>query len=100
VEGVSSGARHEGDRTLQVPCFGGFAVTLAYGISRLTFDIDVLDIAPLYAAEILMREGGKALPSQSNTRSILILSASPIPPMNTNHGSVPCMKGHFSICTG
>jgi hypothetical protein len=45
-----------------LPCFGGFAVTLAYGISRLTFDIDVLDIAPPHAAKILMREGGKGSP--------------------------------------
>jgi hypothetical protein len=43
----------------KLPCFGGFAVTLAYGISRLTFDIDILDVAPPHAAEIQMREGGK-----------------------------------------
>jgi hypothetical protein len=40
-------------------CFGGFAVTLAYGISRPTGDIDVLNVAPRTARDILMREGGK-----------------------------------------
>ncbi len=30
----------------RLPVFGGFAVTQAYGLSRATNDIDVLDIAP------------------------------------------------------
>ena len=46
----------------RLPCFDGFAVTLAYGISRLTFDIDVLDVAPHSAVAALMREGGKGSP--------------------------------------
>ena len=54
----------------RLPCFGGFAVTLAYGLSRLTFDIDVL----------------------------LILSELPTRPTTMNPGYVPCMKEHFSIC--
>ena len=40
-------------------CFGGFAVTQAYGISRPTSDIDVLDVAPPRAVDFLMREGGQ-----------------------------------------
>jgi hypothetical protein len=43
-------------------CFGGFAVTLEYGISRPTYDIDVIDVAPRIEAEILMKEGGKGSP--------------------------------------
>jgi len=46
----------------RLPCFGGFAVTLAYGISWLTYDIDVLDVAPHRAVAALMREGGKGSP--------------------------------------
>ena len=43
----------------RLPCFGGFAVTMEYGISRPTADIDVLDVAPPHAVKVLMREGGK-----------------------------------------
>jgi len=45
-----------------LPCFGGFAVTQEYGISRLTSDIDVLDVAPPHAVDFLMREGGQGSP--------------------------------------
>jgi hypothetical protein len=46
----------------KLPCFGGFAVTLEYGISRLTSDIDVLDVAPPRMAAILTEKGGKGSP--------------------------------------
>lgn len=46
----------------RLPCFGGFAVTLEYGISRLTSDIDVLDVAPPRMVALLMKEGGKGSP--------------------------------------
>jgi hypothetical protein len=46
----------------RLPCFGGFAVTLEYGISRLTADIDVLDVAPPRIVAVLMKEGGKGFP--------------------------------------
>jgi len=46
----------------RLPCFGGFAVTLEYGISRLTSDIDVLDVAPPRMVATLMKEGGKGSP--------------------------------------
>ena len=45
-----------------LPCFGGFAITLKYGISRPTFDIDVLDVSPPRVVDILIREGGKGSP--------------------------------------
>ena len=43
----------------RLPCFGGFAVTLEYGVSRSTVDIDVLDVAPPRMAATLMKDGGK-----------------------------------------
>ena len=46
----------------RLPCFGGFAVTLEYGISRLTSDIDVLDVAPPRMVAALTKEGGKGSP--------------------------------------
>jgi hypothetical protein len=46
----------------KLPCFGGFAVTREYGISRPTSDIDILDAAPPYAVDFLNREGGQGSP--------------------------------------
>lgn len=46
----------------RLPCFGGFAVTLEYGISRPTADIDVLDVAPPGLVPILMVGAGKGSP--------------------------------------
>jgi len=45
-----------------LPCFGGFAVTQEYGISRQTSDIDVLDVDPPRAVDFLIREGGLGSP--------------------------------------
>jgi len=43
----------------KLPCFGGFAVTQQYGISRATSDIDVLDVAPPRIVDFLMKHAGK-----------------------------------------
>lgn len=43
----------------KLPCFGGFAVTQAYGISRATSDIDVLDVAPPRVVDFLVKQAGK-----------------------------------------
>lgn len=49
-------------QTCVLHCFGGFAVTLAYGISRTTQDIDVLDVAPHGMISTLLVEAGKGSP--------------------------------------
>jgi len=36
---------------VRLDCIGGFVVTMLYGLSRPTADVDVLEIAPLSAAE-------------------------------------------------
>jgi hypothetical protein len=41
--------------TVRMDCIGGFVVTMLYGLSRATADIDVLEIAPREAAEALGR---------------------------------------------
>jgi hypothetical protein len=41
--------------TVRMDCIGGFVVTMLYGLSRATADIDVLEIAPLAAAEAFSR---------------------------------------------
>jgi hypothetical protein len=38
-------------------CFGGFAVTQKYGLSRLTSDLDVLEIAPIESRNLIWEAG-------------------------------------------
>lgn len=79
----------------RLPCFGGFAVTLAYGISRLTFDIDVLDVAPPHAAEILMREGGKGSPLAIEHKVYLDFVGIANPPYDYESRLRPMYQGAF-----
>lgn len=58
----------------RLDCMGGFVVTLVYGFSRPTADLDVLEIAPREAAKPMLDVGMKGGPSTRSTRSILILS--------------------------
>ena len=37
--------------TVRLDCIGGFVVTMLYGLTRPTADVDVLEIAPLSAAD-------------------------------------------------
>ena len=37
--------------TVRLDCIGGFVVTMLYGLSRPTADVDVLEIAPRAAAD-------------------------------------------------
>lgn len=39
--------------TVRLDCIGGFVVTMLYGLSRPTGDVDVLEIAPRSAADAL-----------------------------------------------
>ncbi len=46
---------------VRLDCIGGFVVTMLYGLGRTTGDLDVLEIAPKYAAEAfadVAKEGG------------------------------------------
>lgn len=79
----------------RLPCFGGFAVTLAYGISRLTFDIDVLDVAPPHVARILMREGGKGSPLAIEHKVHLDFVGIANPPYNYESRLRPIYEGAF-----
>jgi hypothetical protein len=48
--------------TVRLDCIGGFVVTMLYGLSRTTGDLDVLEIAPKSAAHAfadVATEGGK-----------------------------------------
>jgi hypothetical protein len=80
-----------------LPCFGGFAVTMQYGISRLTADIDVLDIAPHRAIEVLMREGGKGSSLAIRHRVYIDLVGIANPPYEYESRLLPSMKVHSNI---
>ncbi len=41
--------------TVRLDCIGGFVVTMLYGLNRPTADVDVLEIAPLSAADAFSR---------------------------------------------
>jgi hypothetical protein len=43
-------------------CFGGFVVTLIYGLARPTADVDTLSIVPLQQQTALLERGGKGSP--------------------------------------
>ena len=47
--------------TVRLDCLGGFVVTMHYGLNRPTADVDVLDIAPRSAADLL-RSGNARRP--------------------------------------
>ena len=58
-----------------LPCFGGFAVTLEYGISRTTSDIDVLDVAPPRVVDILIREAHWKLDTRLTEENLAYFAA-------------------------
>jgi hypothetical protein len=83
----------------RLPCFGGFAVTLAYGLSRLTFDIDVLDVAPPRAVEVLTREGGKGSPLAIKHKVYLDFVGIANPPYDYESRLRPMYEGAFRHLT-
>jgi len=78
-----------------LPCFGGFAVTLEYGISRTTSDIDVLDVAPPRVVDILIREGGKGSPLAIKHKVNLDFVGIANPPYNYESRLHPMFPGAF-----
>lgn len=78
-----------------LPCFGGFAVTLVYGVSRATQDIDVLDVAPPKAVEILMREGGRGSPLAEKHKVYLDIVGIANPPYEYESRLQPLYEGAF-----
>jgi hypothetical protein len=58
---------------VRLDCMGGFAVTLVYGFSRPTADLDVLEIAPREAASPCCNLARRAALCIRSTKSIWIL---------------------------
>lgn len=79
-----------------LPCFGGFAVTLAYGISRSTSDIDVLNVTPRKAVEVLLRAGGKGSPLALQHKIFLDFVGVANPPYEYESRLRPMYEGAFA----
>lgn len=54
-----SGIDRAATAPISLQCIGGFAVSLYYGISRPTGDIDVIEVTPTEAKPWLFRTGGE-----------------------------------------
>ena len=57
--------------TVRLDCIGGFVVTLLYGLERPTADVDVVELAPRAAAEIMMELGIRSGPLHQKYRVYL-----------------------------
>ena len=47
---------------VRLDCMGGFVVTMVYGFSRATGDLDVLEIAPTEAGQTMLALGARGGP--------------------------------------
>jgi hypothetical protein len=65
------------ETTVRLDCIGGFVVTLLYGLERPTADVDVIELAPHAAAEIMMELGIRGGPLHQKYHT---LTVSPLPP--------------------
>ena len=50
------------DEAARLDCMGGFVVTMVYGFSRATGDLDVLEIAPAEAGQTMLALGARGGP--------------------------------------
>jgi hypothetical protein len=60
---------------VRLDCMGGFVVTMVYGFSRPTGDLDVLEIAPRDAGRPMLELGMQGGALTRSTRSILTMLA-------------------------
>lgn len=70
-------------------------MTLEYGISRTTADIDVMDVAPHKAIEALAREGGKGSPLAIRYKVYLDIVGIANPPYDYESRLRPMYEGAF-----
>jgi hypothetical protein len=85
------------NETRKLPCFGGFAVTLEYGVTRTvpTLDIDVLDVAPPNTVDLLIREGGLGSPLAIEHKVYLDFVGVANPPYDYESRLRPMYPGAF-----
>ena len=79
----------------RLPVFGGFAVSMVYGIGRPTGDIDVLDVAPPQAIHTLMQHGGRESELAARHKVYLDIVGIANPPMEYESRLRPIYEGAF-----
>ena len=52
---------------VRLDCMGGFVVTMVYGFSRATGDLDVLEVAPTGAGQTMLALGARGGPESANS---------------------------------
>jgi hypothetical protein len=83
------------DTPARLDCIGGFVVTLWYGLERPTADIDVVELAPHAAAEIMMELGIRGGPLHQKHRIYLDRVAVAVIPENYEDRLVEMFPGAF-----
>jgi hypothetical protein len=81
--------------TCVLNCFGGFAVTLAYGINRATQDIDVLAVAPHRMVAALLSQAGKGSPLAIEHKIYIDIVGVANPPYKYESRLRPLYEGAF-----
>ena len=59
--------------TVSLHCIGGFVVTMLYGLSRTTGDLDVLEVCPKFAGDVFAKVATKG----ENSWTVTIDSVGP-----------------------
>ncbi len=92
---------HELDSTAQeevrLDCMGGFVVTLVYGFSRATGDLDVLEIAPAAAGRSILKLGMQGGPLHKKYKIYLDRVGVAKVPEDTRIDSRRCSREPLSI---
>lgn len=77
-------------------CFGGFAVTQQYGLSRGTQDIDVCEVVPIEARARLLDAGMRGTPLSQKYHVYLDYVGAAQPPYEYESRLIPMYLGTFS----
>jgi hypothetical protein len=81
--------------TVRLDCIGRFVVTMLYGLTRPTADVDVLEIAPLSAADAFSKVALLGGPLFGSMASIWIASPLRSHPTNTKSRLQEMFPGTF-----
>jgi hypothetical protein len=85
------------DTTVRLDCIGGFVVTLLYGLTRPTADVDVVELAPRAAADAMMELGIRGGPLHQKYRIYLDRVAVAAIPENYEDRLIEMFPGAYRI---
>jgi hypothetical protein len=80
---------------LALHCIGGFAVSLFYGLSRPTGDIDVVDVTPAEAGPWLAATAGQGSKLHRRHKVYLQIVTVAVLPYHYEERSFEAFEGHF-----